>query len=183
MGYLRGVPESKIRIYDVGNKWASETEFPVCTHLCSGEREQISSEALEAGRIQANKYMAKTCGKDGFHMRIRCHPFHVLRINKMLSCAGADRLQTGMRHAFGKPAGLVARVNIGQVLISVRFRPSARAAVVEALRRCKMKFPGRQQIVPSNKWGFTNLTHEQWHKYNAEGRIVPMGRHCRVLKR
>ena len=95
----------------------------------------------------------------------------------------AHRLQTGMRHAFGKPAGLVARVNIGQVLISVRFRPSARAAVVEALRRCKMKFPGRQQIVPSNKWGFTNLTHEQWHKYNAEGRIVPMGHHCRVLKR
>lgn len=26
-------------------------------------------------------------------MRIRAHPFHVLRINKMLSCAGADRLQ------------------------------------------------------------------------------------------
>jgi hypothetical protein len=24
-------------------------------------------------------------------MRVRAHPFHVLRINKMLSCAGADR--------------------------------------------------------------------------------------------
>merc|ERR1712141_532775 len=34
-------------------------------------------------------------------LRIRVHPFHVLRINKMLSCAGADRLQTGMRGAFG----------------------------------------------------------------------------------
>jgi hypothetical protein len=48
------------------------------------------------------------------------HPFHVLRINKMLSCAGADRLQTGMRGAFGKPAGLAARVAIGQVLLSIR---------------------------------------------------------------
>ena len=43
-------------------------------------------------------------------MRVRCHPYHVTRINKMLSCAGADRLQTGMRHAYGKPNGLVARV-------------------------------------------------------------------------
>lgn len=32
--------------------------------------------------------MIKNCGKDNFHLRIRVHPFHVLRINKMLSCAG-----------------------------------------------------------------------------------------------
>lgn len=66
--------------------------------------------------------MVKTCGKDGFHMRVRKHPYHVVRINKMLSCAGADRLQTGMRGAFGKPQGLVARVDIGDLLISVRVR-------------------------------------------------------------
>lgn len=59
----------------------------------SDEKEQLTSEALEAARVSANKYMAKFAGKDNFHMRIRAHPFHVLRINKMLSCAGADRLQ------------------------------------------------------------------------------------------
>ena len=47
--------------------------------------------------------MVKHTAKDQFHIRVRVHPFHVLRINKMLSCAGADRLQTGMRGAFGKP--------------------------------------------------------------------------------
>ena len=47
--------------------------------------------------------MVKHTAKDQFHIRIRVHPYHVLRINKMLSCAGADRLQTGMRGAFGKP--------------------------------------------------------------------------------
>jgi len=51
----------------------------------------LSSEALEAGRICANKYLVKHCGKDQFHIRMRLHPFHVIRINKMLSCAGADR--------------------------------------------------------------------------------------------
>lgn len=68
-------------------------------------------------------------------MRIRVHPFHVLRINKMLSCAGADRLQTGMRGAFGKPIGLVARVNIGQVLVSVRTKDSNKAVVIEGNSR------------------------------------------------
>jgi 5'(3')-deoxyribonucleotidase len=38
------------------------------------------------------KYLVKHAGKDAFHMRCRVHPWHVIRINKMLSCAGADRL-------------------------------------------------------------------------------------------
>lgn len=80
----------------------------------------MSSEALEAARIAGNKYMTKYAGKEAFHLRVRVHPFHVLRINKMLSCAGADRLQTGMRGAFGKPQGVCARVQIGQILLSIR---------------------------------------------------------------
>ncbi|KAF1740536.1 hypothetical protein MXB_4239, partial [Myxobolus squamalis] len=63
----------------------------------------------------------------------------------MLSCAGADRLQTGMRGAFGKPLGTVARVDIGQVLISIRTKPTNKAAALEAFRRAKFKFPGRQE--------------------------------------
>lgn len=85
---------------------------------------------FQAARICANKYMVKTCGKDGFHMRVRKHPYHVVRINKMLSCAGADRLQTGMRGAFGKPQGLVARVDIGDILISVRVKEQVGDALI-----------------------------------------------------
>jgi ribosomal protein L16/L10AE len=73
--------------------------------------------------------MTKNAGKDSFHMRVRVHPFHVLRINKMLSCAGADRLQTGMRGAFGKPQGVCARVQIGQILMSIRCRDQHSAVV------------------------------------------------------
>lgn len=53
--YCRGVPESKIRIYDVGRKKGTADEFPAVCHLVSYEYEQISSEALEAARICANK--------------------------------------------------------------------------------------------------------------------------------
>lgn len=51
-----------------------------------------------------------------------------------------------MRGAFGKPQGTVARVNIGQPIISVRAYEKHRAHVVEALRRAKFKFPGRQKV-------------------------------------
>ena len=152
--YNRGVPDAKIRIYDLGRKRASVDDFPLCVHLVSNELEQLSSEALEAARICANKYITKISGRESFHMRIRVHPFHVLRINKMLSCAGADRLQQGMRGAWGKPQGLAARVNIGQILISVRTRDNNKDVVIEALRRSRYKFPGQQKIIISKKWGF-----------------------------
>lgn len=89
--FCRGVPDPKIRIFDLGRKKAFVEDFPLCVHLVSDEYEQLSSEALEAGRICCNKYLVKFCGKDQFHIRMRLHPFHVIRINKMLSCAGADR--------------------------------------------------------------------------------------------
>merc|ERR1712117_490339 len=135
--FCRGVPDPKIRIYDLGSKKASVMSFPLHIVMVSDELEQLSSEALEAARICANKYMTNHIGKESFHLRIRCHPFHVTRINKMLSCAGADRLQTGMRGAYGKPQGLVARVRIGQPLMSIRVRDHHEAHAYEALRRAK----------------------------------------------
>merc|ERR1711939_1057423 len=113
--FNRGVPDPKIRIFDLGRKRANVDEFPLCIHLVS------------------NKYLVKVAGKEGFHLRVRAHPYHVVRINKMLSCAGADRLQTGMRGAWGKPNGTVARVNIGQIILSVRTRDAHRATALEAL--------------------------------------------------
>ncbi|KAI3450225.1 hypothetical protein Pfo_006890 [Paulownia fortunei] len=120
----------------------------VC-HLVSWEKENVSSEALEAARVACNKYMTKFAGKDVFHLRVKVHPFHMLRINKTLSCAGADRLQTGMRGAFGKPRGTCARVTIGQVLLSVHCKDGNSHHAQEALRRAKFKFPGCQKIIVS----------------------------------
>ena len=56
------------------------------------------------------------------------------------------RLQTGMRGAYGKPQGLVARINIGQTIMSIRSKDSIKAYVIEAFRRSKFKYPGRQKV-------------------------------------
>ncbi|KAI6010658.1 ribosomal protein L10e/L16 [Pisolithus orientalis] len=208
----------QIRIFDLGRKRASVDEFPFCCHLVSDEYEQLSSEALEAARICANKYVTKTSGKDSFHLRVRVHPFHVLRINKMLSCAGADRfvtsldlprilpsmggrpyvglviepyvigndlhsrLQTGMRGAWGKPYGTVARVNIGQIILSIRCKDSNAHVIQEALRRARYKFPGRQKIIVSKKWGFTNVAREEYMRLKEEKRVLQDGAYVQFIR-
>merc|ERR1711974_127755 len=174
----RGVPDPKIRIFDLGRKKAGVDEFPLSVHLVSDELEQLSSEALEAARICCNKYLVKNCGKEGFHIRVRVHPFHVMGINKMLSCAGADRLQTGMRGAYGKPNGLVSRINIGDPILSIRTKEANYDHAYEALRRSKMKFPGRQKIYRSKTWGFTKFTTEQFSEFMRAGKIFPDGNSC-----
>ncbi|XVF28330.1 hypothetical protein REPUB_Repub15cG0020200 [Reevesia pubescens] len=99
----------------------------------------------------------------------------------MLSCAGADRLQTGRRGALGKPQGTCARVNIGQVLLSVRCKDSNNHHAQEALRRAKFKFPGRQKIIVSRKWGFSKYSHADYLKWKSENRIVPNGVNAKLL--
>ena len=179
--YNKSCPDPKIRIYDCGNKKAPAPEFPTCVHLVSWEREQVGSEALEAARISANKYMVTKVGKDNFHLKVRVHPWHVIRINKMLSCAGADRLQAGMRGAFGKSYGKAARVSIGSILLSIRCKKKDTLTAQEAMRRSKFKFAGRQKIFVSEKYGFTKFTKKEVRDYGREGRLIPDGIWYRVI--
>lgn len=179
--YNRGCPDSKLRIYDVGKKRAVFDEFPHCIHLVSGEKEQLSSESLEAARIAANKYMQTKAGKDAFHMRMRVHPWHILRINKQLSCAGADRLSSGMRQAWGKPYGRAARVDIGTIIMSIRVQEANVEHAKEALRRSMFKFSGRQKVATSIKFGFTKYTKQEFHQLEKTNKIIPDGVHVKVL--
>jgi len=181
--YCRGVPDSKIRIFDVGAKRAHVDNFPFVAHLVCDEKQQISSEALEACRVAINKHLTKMVGKDAYHIKIRAHPFHVLRANKMLSCAGADRLSSGMRHSYGKPIGVAARVDIGQILISVRAKDASEPHVIEAIRRGKFKFAGRQKILRSNKWGFTKYPRSEYVALRKAGVLTADGNIVKVHNR
>lgn len=180
--YCRGVPDSKLAIYDLGKKRADVSEFPQTIHLVSNEREQISAEALESCRIAINKYMVKHAGKENFHMKIRVHPYHVLRINKMLSCAGADRLQSGMRGAYGKAYGRATRVDFNQILVSIRTKDANLKFAMEAMRRGKNKLPGKQVVKVSEKFGFTGIEREEYGRLKEEGLLVSKGNHVEVVK-
>lgn len=136
--YVRGVPDPKITIFELGNR---KREYPVHLHLVGKERCRIRHIALEAARIALNRYLTKNVGRENYHATIRVYPFDVLRNNKTLNFAGADRIQQGMKLSFGKPEGRAARVRVGQELITVRVDPQYVQAAKEAMRRAKYKFP------------------------------------------
>ena len=101
----------------------------------------------------------------------------------MLSCAGADRWSSGMRHSYGKPIGVAARVDIGQILLSVRSKDANERHVIEAIRRGKFKFAGRQKILKSLKWGFTKYPREEYVRLRRSGELAADGNIVKVHNR
>ena len=80
-----------------------------------------------------------------------------------------------MHGAFGKPQGTVARVHIGQVIMSIRTKLQNKEHVIEALCRAKLKFSGCQKIHVSKKWGFTKFNTDEFENMVAEKRLIPDG--------
>ena len=144
--YVKGVPHPKIVKFVVGNK-AKKDELPLRGSLISKQAVQIRHNALEAMRIGLNKQLEKGLGKDMYYFRIHIFPHHVMRENPLATGAGADRFQTGMRKAFGKPIGLAAQVKVGQKLVEVRAMKGKEAAVKKALKLASNKLPTTCKII------------------------------------
>ena len=70
-----------------------------------------------------------------------------MRENKMIATAGADRLQEGMRKAFGKPIGVAARVDIGSVILDVLIKAENLDKAKAALKAATTKLPLKYKIV------------------------------------
>lgn len=141
--YIHGPPQSKIGKFTAGSPSESYTYRIL---LVSEKRVQIRHNALEAARVAANRYLEEKLGKR-FYMRVLPYPHVVLRENKMIFGAHADRLQEGMRRAFGKPIGRAARVESGDPIIIVNVYEDGLEAAKEALKRAKAKLPTSCRII------------------------------------
>jgi large subunit ribosomal protein L10e len=111
--YISGKPQLKIARFASGQ---SKANYDYKLELLVTENIQIRHNSLEAARLAANKTMA-TAGDMTFFSRLTVYPHVILRENKMIATAGADRLQEGMRRAFGKATGLAARVQPQQSIL------------------------------------------------------------------
>jgi large subunit ribosomal protein L10e len=136
--FIKGGPDSKIRTFDLGSPGK---DFPIEISLIAEERCQISHNALEAARIHVNRFLTRNIGRDNYHYRICVYPHHRIRENKMMTGAGADRIQNGMRKAFGKVISVAARVYEGDRLLFIRTNIENLDIAKDALRRGKAKFP------------------------------------------
>ncbi|MDD1758915.1 MAG: 50S ribosomal protein L16 [Methanotrichaceae archaeon] len=142
--YMGGVPGSKVVHYDMGNL---QEDFPVKLTLIAKEPCQIRHIALEAARVAANRYLLKQPGRTNFHLKLRVYPHHVIRENKQATGAGADRVSSGMRRAFGKAVGTAAQIEAGQGIFTLSIPPQYLNDAKIALRRAGHKLPMPIQIM------------------------------------
>lgn len=142
--YVRGVPGNKIVMYDMGEK---SKNFDLELHLVNSEGCQIRHMAIEASRQAVNRALQKSLNREEYHFRIRIHPHHVLRENKMMAFAGADRMQDGMRRSFGKPTDRSARVNANSELLTVSVNVKHYAIAKKALKKAIAKIPTPAKVI------------------------------------
>ncbi|MDV3292969.1 MAG: 50S ribosomal protein L16, partial [Nitrososphaerales archaeon] len=86
-------------------------------------------------------------GEENFYLKVVTFPHLVLRENKMIATAGADRLQEGMRKAFGKPIGLAARVEIGSVILELSVKAENLDKAKEGMKAASTKLPMRTKTL------------------------------------
>ncbi len=141
-GYAKGVPGRKITKFEVGDP---NKEFSLNARLLVENAIQIRHNALEAARVATNKYLTKALG-DEYFLKILIFPHHVMRDNPTATGAGADRFQTGMRKAYGRPIGTAAQVKANQPIILIRVDKAKRPFAKEALKRAATKIPGTTRI-------------------------------------
>ncbi len=118
----------------------SRTDYDYTFKLISEGKVQIRHNALEAARVAASKKVA-LIGEENFLLKVITYPHLVLRENKMIATAGADRLQEGMRKAFGKPIGLAARVDIGDTILELSVKAENLEKGKEAMKAASTKLP------------------------------------------
>jgi len=117
--YIKTVPNSKIVKFKMGDlKGYNNKEYPITLNIISKEKIQIRDNAIEAVRQYLNRFLQVKLGKE-FYLEVKIYPHHILRENKMLTGAGADRMQTGMSRAFGKTIGRAALIKLNQTLFII----------------------------------------------------------------
>ena len=140
--YIKGKPQIKIAKFQGGQ----QGDYDFSVQLLINEKMQITHMAIESTRLAANKTLEKTTGETGYFSKLRIYPHVLLRENKMIAAAGADRLQEGMRRAFGKAVSLAARVKRGQCIMEMQVKKEHLEAAKKALKGACVKLPGTPSI-------------------------------------
>jgi len=135
--FVKGFPPSKITKFTMGD---TKAKFEYEARLIAMEKAQIRHNSLEAARVASNRILMDKL-VNNYLLRVLPYPHAILRENKMIFGAHADRLQQGMRASFGKPIGTAARIRANQPIIIVEVHAEGVETAKEALKRGSAKLP------------------------------------------
>ncbi|MFH1447701.1 MAG: 50S ribosomal protein L16 [Candidatus Micrarchaeota archaeon] len=140
--FVKALPHSSLNVFSMGTKGDYELRMDLVAKYAI----QIRDNAIESARQSTNKHLEKLIAGN-YSLGILVYPHNVIRENKMISGAGADRLQKGMRKAYGKPTDRAARIWKNQTLFSVFVDKKNIRIVSEAYRRGRGKLPGSFSVI------------------------------------
>ncbi|HKL24558.1 MAG TPA: 50S ribosomal protein L16 [Candidatus Nanoarchaeia archaeon] len=153
--YIKTVPSQKIVKFTMGKERAYEKgKLPYVLTVRSTEKVQIRHNSLESCRQYINRKLEKQLSGN-YMFKVVPYPHHVQRENKMLTGAGADRMQTGMQLAFGKVAGKSALLKSGsEIFVIAVANPTAETLARKLIKQIRPKMPGKIRV------DFKNLNKE-----------------------
>lgn len=146
--YIKVVPPQTIVKFSMGDqKLVRDGKLPFKLTVISTENVQIRHNALEACRQFMNRYLDLTV--PGMYVfKVVPFPHHIQRENKMLTGAGADRMQTGMQLSYGKSISKAALLKPNSKLFEF-YLPTQKAVqgVRASMDKIRPKLPGRIRII------------------------------------
>ena len=146
--FIKTVPQQKIVKFTMGKEnLYDKGRFPHCFTVVSTEKVQLRHNALEACRQFINKKLDREFSGQ-YLFKVIPFPHHIQRENKMLTGAGADRMQTGMQLAYGKSVGKAAILKPGSRIFFVAVHSEKSAPFVRHIfRQIKSKLPGKTRVI------------------------------------
>ena len=148
--YIKTVPPQKIVKFSMGNVKAYESgKFKFVLKLVSDERVrvQMRDNAIESARQALNKSLEPSF-PGAHYFAIKVYPHHILRENKQLAGAGADRMQKGMQLSFGSNIGRAAMVEPGKEIFVIAVENEKNARLVRKFfLPIRAKLPCKTRIV------------------------------------
>lgn len=150
--YIKTIPPNKVVKIHMGDVKGFETgKLNYILSMISLEDVQIRDNAIESARQYINKLLDELMPSQ-FYFSVRIHPHHILRENKMLTGAGADRMQTGMQLSFGATVGRAAIVHRGKEIFIIATNSDKNTRIArEILGKIRSKLPCRTSILFEKK--------------------------------
>lgn len=141
--YVKSLPHKNLNTFETG---VIKPDYTLKALLISKSNVRVRDNGLEAARQVVSRDLEKYLSGN-YKFWVRKYPHEVIRENRMLSGAGADRLSKGMRKSFGKPSDLAARVYEGDVVFEVHTYDQNRNIVYNAFRKSSQKMSGKYVTV------------------------------------
>ena len=146
--YIKAVPPQIVVKFTMGSENDfNKGKYPFQMTMITTEKIQIRSNAIEASRQYINRKLDEKYPAQYF-FRVLPYPHHIQRENKMLTGAGADRMQTGMQLSFGKTVGRAALLKSDAPIFFLAMQnKKAEQYARELLHKIKAKLPCTTRIL------------------------------------